>query len=77
MGLEELELDGTTIPIPLAHGMWLQADDAVELETVATTAVLDTDILFDGLSQLLRIFLDYTDFLSSREILVAFQQFLE
>lgn len=77
MGCEELPLVPASVPFPLGPGMWLEAGDAVELETVQTTTIPNVDTLCAGLSQLVPMFLHYAFLLDQREAQEAFQEFLD
>ncbi len=75
MGQDELTLSAATPPIPLASGMWLQAENPVELETLSTTDIADAGLLFRGLSHASNLFLHRIALLHRQEALTAFQQF--
>ncbi|MBD2104011.1 NHLP bacteriocin export ABC transporter permease/ATPase subunit [Leptolyngbya sp. FACHB-261] len=52
LGMPEISLDAATGLVPLGTGMWLEAEDTVELATADTTAIESFDLLLAGLSQL-------------------------
>lgn len=77
MGFEELPLDSTTGMLPLGTGMWLQAEDTVELEDVRTLEIREPDILIDSLAQLQTYFLRCIDLLEEQDMQVELLRFEE
>ncbi|MBV9390160.1 MAG: NHLP bacteriocin export ABC transporter permease/ATPase subunit [Chroococcidiopsidaceae cyanobacterium CP_BM_ER_R8_30] len=77
MGFEELPLDAASGMLPLGTGMWLQADDAVELENLRTSEIREPDILIDSLAQLQTYFLSCINLLEERELQVELLRFEE
>jgi len=77
MGRTDLPLGPTTALFPLGSGLWLEAREAVELETLETAAISDLDALCASLSELLTQFLCYSALLEQQTTQEAFQEFLE
>jgi NHLM bacteriocin system ABC transporter ATP-binding protein len=67
LGREELTITKATATIPLNDVMWLEADGTVQLTAKPTIAIEDTETILLGLSQLHKLFLDYTELLEIQE----------
>ncbi|WP_341530020.1 NHLP family bacteriocin export ABC transporter peptidase/permease/ATPase subunit [Nostoc sp. UHCC 0302] len=68
MGFEELPLTSAFVILPLAANMWFQADETVEVETIAPLENFDLDSLLNSLSQLQTYFLNCINLLQYRQI---------
>ncbi|MBL1203672.1 MAG: NHLP family bacteriocin export ABC transporter peptidase/permease/ATPase subunit [Nostoc sp. GBBB01] len=68
MGFENLLFTPNSGILPLHQNMWLEASDAVELQTLSTGEILDLDLLLSGLSQLQTYFLHCVELLQRREM---------
>jgi NHLM bacteriocin system ABC transporter ATP-binding protein len=75
MGRQELSLTPASGLFPLGPGMWVAANEAVELETVPTAAVSDLHTLLAGLEQLQRLLLRYTMLLEQQQVQDDLQRF--
>jgi NHLM bacteriocin system ABC transporter ATP-binding protein len=77
MGLEELPLEPASGMLPLGSDMWFQAEDRVELESLRTSEIRNTNALINSLAQLQLYFLRYIDLLEQQEMhqeLVRFEE---
>jgi NHLM bacteriocin system ABC transporter ATP-binding protein len=67
LGFEELTLASSIATFPLNDKMWLEAVDTVQLATITTAEINNSDIILTGLSQLHTQILDCIDILEQRE----------
>lgn len=77
MGFQELLFGRGSSILPLGHGTWLLSEDTVELESICTTDLPDTDTLMEGLARLQTYFLYCIDLIEQQrqqEELLRFQE---
>ncbi|WP_414581510.1 NHLP bacteriocin export ABC transporter permease/ATPase subunit [Scytonema sp. PCC 10023] len=67
MGFEELTLTSTAGTFPLNDRIWLEAVEGVQLVTLATSEIRNSDTILAGLSQLHTQLLHYTYLLDEQE----------
>ncbi|NJP09645.1 MAG: NHLP bacteriocin export ABC transporter permease/ATPase subunit [Leptolyngbyaceae cyanobacterium RU_5_1] len=77
MGFAEFPLTSTTVAMPCGSGMWLQAEDTVEIVILQTSELETLETLVDGLEQLHRNFLRCLDLVEQQQTRAAFQRFQE
>lgn len=75
LGYPELKLTATTGYFPLGQGMWLEAEDHLELMVCRTDEVDDPQVWQRGLSQLHLHFLRCVELLQQKEAEAVIQQF--
>ncbi len=76
MGIEELRLEATSVVFPLASGMWLEAEDVVEVH-VHPTAELEIEQIPTSLARLHTYFFYYLNLLVTKKKEREFRLFQE
>lgn len=77
MGFKELTLDPQFGVLPLGAGMWLEADDTVEVATADTCEIEDLNTLLGGLSRLHASFLHCHYLVEQQQTQAEFLRFQE
>ncbi|HEY9672750.1 MAG TPA: NHLP bacteriocin export ABC transporter permease/ATPase subunit [Waterburya sp.] len=77
MGFEEFTLDSSSAIVPLGTGMWLEADDTIEVALADTWEIEELDLLVAGLAQLHINILHCLNLLEQQQTEEAFFRFQE
>ncbi|WP_066384633.1 MULTISPECIES: NHLP bacteriocin export ABC transporter permease/ATPase subunit [unclassified Anabaena] len=77
LGMEDLKIETTSPPIPLVDGMWLEAENTVEVYTTPTPELETFEQLAASLSQLHAYFFHYFHLLEQQQIESEFRRFQE
>ncbi len=77
MGLEAFPLNPTSAGMPFGVGMWLQAEDTIEIALLEIHELEDLDTLVAGLEQLHGYFLHCLDIIEQQTTEAAFRRFQE
>jgi NHLM bacteriocin system ABC transporter ATP-binding protein len=77
LGSEDLKLDASSPPIPLIPGMWLEAENPVEVYSTPTEELENFEQIRASLSQLHAYFFDYFNLLEQQKIEADFRRFQE
>lgn len=77
MGIEALKLEPTFPVFPLAPGMWLEAENQVEVYTVPTAELENASRVPESLTQLHAYFFSYFNLLQEEQIEAEFNRFRE
>ncbi len=77
MGIEELRLEATSVVFPLASGMWLEAEDLVELHVHATAELENLEQIPTSLGRLHTYFFYYLNLLVIKKKEQEFRLFQE
>ncbi|HEY9796411.1 MAG TPA: NHLP bacteriocin export ABC transporter permease/ATPase subunit [Leptolyngbyaceae cyanobacterium] len=75
MGHPQLSLSPTSEMLPLGEGMWLEATDTVELDTVNIDYIRDLDTLLESLNHLHSYLFGYIHLLEQQEMREELQRF--
>ena len=77
MGIEELRLEATSVVFPLASGMWLEAEDVVELHVIPTAELENLEQIPTSLASLHTYFFYYLNLLVIKKKEEDFRLFQE
>ena len=77
MGLDAMSLTATSAVMPFGGGLWLQAEDTIEIALLETHELADLDTLLAGLEQLHGYFLCCLDLIEQQTTEEAFRRFQE
>lgn len=75
MGLKDLRLEENSLVFPLVRGMWIEAEDAIEVEVTPTAELQDSEQLSASLARLHAYFFEYLNLLTQKQKEEQFRQF--